>query len=1415
MYSERAQALQNQYNTNTMRYLLINILFFLSLLLSPSSVEARAEYVNYGTIFSTIDNRNGLPSDHVTSVTRDNEGFLWISTSEGLCRYDGYRIKHYYPFIVDGIVSQNNNIKTITCDSSGGIWLATKGGVFRFDPKREVFNRVKHNVLSTNNIASVVEDSEGDIWFASMKRVFRYSYVTERFSEVQYATDDSQKRDISSLFCDSNGNVWIGFWQDGFARYDYNSARVELCLKPNNEKVSSIMTFFEDTDGSIYLGLWMQGIARVSGGGDGYNPLDVEFVELPKPMIGISNTIVYFIEKEDVFGSYWLGTSNGIYILDDIGAPQLSRHIRSKPDDVSLSNNTVVSHCYDRSEQIMWFGTIGGGVNKVDLDPKFITGYDLYPIKNKFNSNEVRSIYRNGRNMWLGIKGAGLVIRDMGTGKLTHARQADVFKDLSPETNTVNVIKKIESRNEVWLGTRYDAGIAVVKLDDKDNPQSLYHLKSGANGVTEARNIRALYEDSWGRVWIGANNGLFRAEYKGDKWVFESLCSNEEGGIPAGRVNSITSDGRGRVWIATMNRGVYSTLVDGRDNKYTLYEPSLPNRALDRVETIYCDADYNLWLGTSGLGLMKYSIDKDVFESVDPDLFSRIYTVNTITESTKGSMWLCTNVGVFNYVRNEVSGKGTLSHYTHDDGLSCNTMIANSVSKYYAEIAIGGYNGLSIIRPANIKDAYTAEANVSISDVTVAGRSILYPNETGDAEITRDEESGDIVGLKIPYDKNSFSFEFSSLSFSNPDKNRFQYKLAGYDDEWHEVSATHRVALYSNIDWGHYRLLVRGSNDRNIYSDEELDIDVRIKRPLYASWLAILFYFVTIGGLLYIIYINVAARVRLRNRLIVESMEKRKSEEINELKLKFFTNVSHEFLTPLSIISCGIEELNTMNPKDNQIHDIMRNNLSRLMRMLDQILEFRKAESSNLRLKVGYGDVALWVEKLAKDNFTPLIKQRNIDFTINCEPTSLFGWFDRDKLDKMLYNLISNAFKYNVDRGYVRVELRGVKSSENDNEFTSVEISVRNSGAVISKEHRLNLFKRFYDGDFRRFGTRGTGIGLSLTHNLVELHKGTIEVESSKDSGTCFTIKLPIRESDYTEDQIDRELSGEIQFSDAEKAQILSLSGNADEVEITEKPEDQAFLLLVEDDLDLANMMITSLSKHYKVEHASNGREAIDMIQKLNPDIIVSDVMMPEMDGIEMCRELKNNLNTSHIPIILLSAKIDSDTKIDGLNVGAQAYLTKPVQPKMLYAQIDSLLQSSDKMRDHFMQTNITIPQIEYSSVDEQFLSKAAEVVNENIDNPDFDIKDFLEAMSMTNSMLYRKLKSLTGLSPNEFLRSIRLKAAHKIITEKYETITISEVAYKVGFNIPKYFTACFKKEFGITPSQYKDQLTEAAKGKK
>ncbi|MFI3305133.1 MAG: two-component regulator propeller domain-containing protein [Rikenellaceae bacterium] len=1379
----------------------------IALLLYVTIISATAANINFETPFKILNNRVGLPSDTIIEMCHDKNGFIWIATNEGLCRYDGCDIKSYSPLMVDGAAIKNTNIKGLHCDTEGYIWIATIEGAYLFNPVTESLLTIDNDRLSSTNITDIEEDREGRIWIATQKHIFKITKqngAIESIEEMKYVDHYTKRQNISNLFCDSKGDMWIGFWSNGFMRHRTISGEFEFYSEPNMQGISTI---YEDEDGSIYMGIWSEGIVRIEISDDPQKRFSIERLDFPRKSLNLNKAIVKFIERDNTTGCYWVGTLRGIFILNTLNDCTSMRVINSGSMYNQLSNAEVSSVLYSDQENILWFGTFGGGVCRINLEPIFIRRFLLDHLKDLFGSVTVRSIYDDGKKQWIGIKGGGMVMRDISSGEFTQAYQIEKFEGLLSNVNAVNAIYPIKSRSEIWLGTRY-GGVISIKVDAEGNPQSSTLFKNGVNGDIGAKTIYAIYEDRHGRVWVGTNSGLYCAEYRDETWQFQKIALNDK--YQTGRINAIAGDKMGRIWVALKSKSILSfsdsTPLDDNIDAES-HAINVCNMTLNSVETIYCDSESRVWAGTSGLGLLLCSKSSGEFHRVEEQSLGEITIVNSIIESDDNELWIASSKGLF-----RCSGYGTdelsVLQYTYDDGLAGNTFVSNSLHKNTkGELYFGGYNGFSVVNPKNSHTNHF-EPKVVLTNITVCGESIMYPNIEGEAFIRRNE-SGEVAAIELPYDSNSLCVEFSALSHSNSDKNRYQYRLDGLSSEWQEVSAQDRQATYNNLDYGRYTLRVRATNDSNIFSPHELSLKIYIKPPIYATWWAYLIYIMVVVLIIYFVTVTVIEKIRYRNRLLIESHKQQQLEELNESKLQFFTNISHEFLTPLSIISCGIEDMESHYPNDADNFHIMRNNVSRLMRMLEQILEFRKAESSNLKLKVGYGNLKMWVEKLAQENFTPLVRQRNYDFTVRCNSESIYGWFDRDKLDKMLYNLISNAIKYNYEGGFIRINLDGLRS-EGESNYSSIRISVHNSGGVISEEQMKSLFKRFYDGEFRRYGTKGNGIGLSLTHNLVELHKGTIEVKSSEDSGTCFIITLPISESAFSEEQIDRQSYNATQQEDPTTDALANQFAPMVEEE-DDLSDEIPTLLYVEDDTELSQMMVSLLNREYNVVHARNGREGLEQAIALNPSVIVSDVMMPDMDGFEMCRSLRNEIATSHIPIILVSAKISADDKVEGLKAGAQAYLTKPLQPKVLYAQIETLLNNQSKSRGEFKhnKSNIAIAQMEYTSVDEQLLMQAIDIVTRNIDNSEFEIKDFLDAMGMTNSMLYRKLKSLTGLSPNEFVRNIRLKAAYNLITEKYDSVTISEVAYAVGFNIPKYFTLCFKREYGYTPSHYKDMLME------
>mgnify|MGYP000608316401 FL=1 len=592
---------------------------------------------------------------------------------------------------------------------------------------------------------------------------------------------------------------------------------------------------------------------------------------------------------------------------------------------------------------------------------------------------------------------------------------------------------------------------------------------------------------------------------------------------------------------------------------------------------------------------------------------------------------------------------------------------------------------------------------------------------------------------------------------------------------------------------------MKATNENGEWSGYVRELTVVVLPPFWATWWAYLLYVIIVSVIGVSIYRTAKNRILLRNALRLREIEKAKAEELNHAKLQFFTNITHELLTPLTIISATVDELKTQAPSHNDLYTVMNSNIQRLIRLLQQILEFRKAETGNLKLRVSPGDIAAFV-KNAAESFQPLVKKRKIHFSFLCDPESMIGYFDMDKLDKILYNLLSNAAKYNKEDGFIQVSLF---YDETDKDF--VLLKIKDNGKGISKEKQKNLFKRFYEGDYRKFNTIGTGIGLSLTKDLVELHGGTISVESEVDHGTEFMVRIPIERSYYDEEQIDDEaislMQNPVNYEDTQE------DADVETQEVTIKANT---ILLVEDNGELLHLMTKLLSREYNVFTAQNGKEGIAVLEKEDVDLIVSDVMMPEMDGIEFCKYVKGHLEMSHIPMILLTAKNKEEDRAEAYEIGADAFISKPFNLTVLHARIRNLLKYKERMaRDFKNQIVFEVKDLNYTSLDEDFIQRAIHCVNNHLEDPNFDQAQFADEMRTSKSTLYKKLKSLAGLNTSSFIRNVRLKAACRIMEEKGTNVRVSELAYAVGFNDPKYFSSCFKKEFDMLPSEYIERFIQ------
>jgi len=1361
------------------RFSLIFIIFFSSFCTLHSKNISRISQLN----FRILNTKEGLPTSEVQKVYQDDEGFMWFATRNGLCKYDGYRLTVFRSDLNNIHHLKDNNIYCIADDHKGNLWIGTDNGINRFNKAKGIFEDVKIHNSTSKVVSSILITKDSTILIGLDDGLFVYDTISGNFvHHIKLNMGDIPiKAAVKSIYEDNMNEIWIGTWNRGLYRYDLSKNIIFTYPKLNTRNSAHVI--YQDSRGTIWVGTWGEGLLKLK------NPLNMNkfswktYLHNDSIPTSLLDDIVYDICEDKQTGTLWIGTRSGLSILN-YDSPGKFINYNTCEKINKLPNNEINSILNDTRGNI-WLGTIGGGVILTNTAK---SNFNIFQVNlPKIPTTAIRSIELDQEdNMWLSVGSYGVVLYNNQSQQTIPQSEIPEFSNV--QQTTIYDIKRYDKHD--LLFATYGDGLWKYS---KGEPIKVY-TSHNSDFIKEDR-IRSLYVDHHNNWWVGTQRGLGIRFNDSKGATFNNITVDGED-LSYQTMVDIIEDKEGKIWISTIHKGIIS--IEGNPHKqnnliFRNYNKENKKITSNSINVLFSDSSNRLWAGAENGKLYLYNKKLDKFINQSQNFHSQGSMINSIEEDSLGNLWIGTNNGLARLSLDKFSNFSEYRIYTAADGIHDNFFIPHSSYSHKGKLYFGGYKGLTSFQPSHI-NSNVVQTPFYITDIDIMNHSFtdLEPETAHSISNFTPTFSKHIT---IQHKNNNFSIYFASLNYINLELNRYTYKLEGFDDDWRFSDAKQNFAYYNNLPAGNYTFLLRATTQYGIWNKETKHLKIEVLPPLWDTWWAFLIYICLLSFIGYIIHKNALNRLRLRNELRYREMEQSKSEEINHAKLQFFTNISHEILTPLTIISATVDEWKRITPCKENLYSTITKNINRLTRLLQQLLEFRKAESGNLHLKVSYGNISEFIAN-STNAFYPLIRKKKMHFSYISNPENIQGLFDIDKIDKILYNLISNAVKYVNENGAIQLELSYLSEKKD-----YIRISVKDNGEGISKDDMKMLFKRFYEGDYRRHNTTGTGIGLSLVKDLVTLSHGTIDVISEEGQGTEFIVVLPIDIIHF--DQSEIELYNKNEQSEKSSEEIVIDSGQS----ITNQNNIPS-LLAVEDNEEILHLINQLLSKDYNVYTAVNGKDAMLILEQERIDIIVSDIMMDEIDGIELCKLLKNNIEYCHIPIILLTAKTDEKDRADAYKSGADAFISKPFNLNVLYARINNLLRKRERIA-HDFKGNIVfeLKDMHLTNLDEIFIKKAIECVNLHLDDSEFDQQKFAQEMNVSKSTLYNKLKTLMGLNTSAFITNIRMKAACHIINQN-QKIRISDLAYAVGFNDPKYFSSCFKKEFNMNPSEYIERFS-------
>ena len=1317
--------------------------------------------------FSYISINEGLSQSTVFSIDQDKKGNMWFATYDGVNKYDGYAFTVYQHNEDDPNSIANDISRIVKTDSQGRVWIGTRDGLSRYDEEKDIFQNFFYEKNGKHlQVNGIEEISPEQLLISTPEGLIMFDIKESKFIDDSFST--AMHKTIASTLYRQGDQIYIGTSTDGLYTYSITQKTFEKVIPILGTK--QIQAILQQSPTRIWVATEGAGLFLI-------NPKTKEiknYLHSPSNPKSISSNYIRSLAM-DSQNRLWIGTFNDLNIYHE-GTDSFASYSSNPVENGSLSQRSVRSIFMD-SQGGMWLGTYFGGLNYYHPIRNRFKNIRNIPYKNSLSDNVVSCIVEDkDKNLWIGTNDGGLNLYNPITQRFTSYTLQEDESARGIGSNNIKAVYVDEKKSLVYIGT-HAGGLSILH---RNSGQVENFNQRNSQLVNE--NVYAILPDGDGTLWLGTLSALVR--FNPEQRSFTTIEKENDGTpVVSKQITTLFRDSHKRLWIGG-EEGLSVFKQEGLDIQKASILP-VSNVTKLFTNCIYEASNGIIWVGTREGFYCFNEKDKQIKRyNTTNGLPNNV--VYGILEDSFGRLWLSTNRGISCF--NPETEK--FRNFTESDGLQSNQFNTASYCRTsVGQMYFGGINGITTFRPELLLDnPYTPP--VVITKLQLFNKVVRPDDETG--ILTKNISETKSITLKSW--QTAFSIEFVVSNYISGQHNTFAYKLEGYDKEWYYLTDS-RTVSYSNLPQGTYQFLVKAANSDGKWNPIPTALEIIVLPIWYKTWWALLIFFATFAGFITFVFRFFWMRKSMEAQLEIERRDKEHQEEINQMKMRFFINISHELRTPLTLILTPLQEIiNKISDRwtRNQLEYIQRN-ANRLLHLVNQLMDYRRAELGVFELKAKKGNA----HQLIQDNFLfydKLARHKKITYTLHSELEDKEVLFDANYLELIVNNLLSNAFKYTESGQSITVTLK------EENGWLLLQVSDTGIGIPINKQGKI--FERFYQIESEHVGS---GIGLSLVQRLIELHHGRIELDSEENKGSTFSVYLPQDLSVYKPSELasNNEQNEEEQvYSTNSKAMYFIDTEKVENESVESGDKKRGTILIVEDNNEIRRYLSNGLADLFNTLEAGNGEEALEKLKDNEVDVIVTDVMMPVMDGIKLCKNVKQNIRTCHIPVIILSAKTDIKDQMEGLQMGADDYIPKPFSLAILTTKIQNMMRTRRRMLDKYAKSLEVEPEkITFNAMDEALLKRAMAIVEKNMDNIEFSTDEFAREMNMSRSNLHLKLKAITGESTIDFIRKIRFNEAAKLL--KDGRYTVAEVSTMVGFNTPSYFATSFKKYFGCLPTEY------------